>query len=284
MKRAIKKVLACLLPIVLAVTFVAGTFEIGEMLGSPGVVAYVLGSDDTPAPSPSPSPSPSRTVTKSRNPLTASGKTVELKATDTAKEKQVISRKNAIKVKNAKGPVIYKKTSGSSKITIDKKTGKITVKKGLKKGTYKVKVNVTAGGTRYYYYKTVKTTVKIKVLAVTNTLTAKGKTVDVSGSDLETAKKVIGRKKAISISKPKGKVTYAKESGNKGITIDSSTGDITVAKGTAPGTYKVKVKVKAAGNGQYKSATKTVSVTIEISEPETPAPAEGENTSGTDAV
>ena len=43
----------------------------------------------------------------------------------------------------------YKKVKGSRKITINAKTGKVTVRKGLKKGTYKVKVKVTAAGIKY---------------------------------------------------------------------------------------------------------------------------------------
>ena len=38
----------------------------------------------------------------------------------------------------------YKGVSGPKKITINKTTGNITVKKGLKNGAYKVKVKVTA--------------------------------------------------------------------------------------------------------------------------------------------
>ncbi len=40
--------------------------------------------------------------------------------------------------------------SGNSKITVNKKTGVITVNKGIKKGTYTYKVNVTAAGNNAY--------------------------------------------------------------------------------------------------------------------------------------
>ena len=42
---------------------------------------------------------------------------------------------------NSKGKLSYKKTSGSSGISVNSKTGKITVKKGMKKGNYKIKVD-----------------------------------------------------------------------------------------------------------------------------------------------
>ena len=56
----------------------------------------------------------------------------------------------------------FKKTSGNAKITIAK-GGKVTVKKGLKKGTYKVKVKVTKAATANYKVKTVTKTLTIKV-------------------------------------------------------------------------------------------------------------------------
>lgn len=65
---------------------------------------------------------------------------------------------------NSKGTLSYKKLSGSSAIKIDAKTGKLTVKKGLKKGTYKVKVQIKAAARGSYNAgsKTVTVTVKVK--------------------------------------------------------------------------------------------------------------------------
>ena len=68
----------------------------------------------------------------------------------------------------AQGKVTYKKVSVikkkfAKKITVNKKTGKITVKKGLKKGTYKLKIKVTAAGTTAYKAGSKTVTVKIKV-------------------------------------------------------------------------------------------------------------------------
>ena len=65
----------------------------------------------------------------------------------------------------AEGTVSFKKSSGNSKITVSK-AGKVTVKKGIKKGTYKVKVKVSATGTyRYPTYAAASTnkTVTVKV-------------------------------------------------------------------------------------------------------------------------
>ena len=64
---------------------------------------------------------------------------------------------------NSKGKVSFKKTSGNAGIAVSS-TGKVTVKKGLKKGTYKVKVRVSAAANGSYKArsKTVTVTVKVK--------------------------------------------------------------------------------------------------------------------------
>jgi hypothetical protein len=64
---------------------------------------------------------------------------------------------------DAKAKVTFKKSSGNKNITVSSK-GKVTVKKGLKKGKYTVKVIVTKAETAHYAKatKTVKVTVKVK--------------------------------------------------------------------------------------------------------------------------
>ena len=91
-------------------------------------------------------------------------------ATDVSKETiKVTTKSKAIKASKLKksnqtftiktgatGDVTFKKVSGDKKITVAK-NGKVTVKKGLKKGTYTLKVKVTG--------KTVMTTTaKVKVV------------------------------------------------------------------------------------------------------------------------
>lgn len=63
----------------------------------------------------------------------------------------------------AKGALKYSKKSGSSKLLFHKKSGKITVKKGTAKGTYKMKLQITAKATKNYKAKTVTKTVTVKV-------------------------------------------------------------------------------------------------------------------------
>ncbi len=97
------------------------------------------------------------------NTMTVKAKSPVLKAKTLAKKKQVIPASKAFTIKKAKGKVTFKKVKGNAKISVAAKTGKITVKKGLKKGTYKVAVNVTAAGTNIYKKLTKKVTVKIRV-------------------------------------------------------------------------------------------------------------------------
>ena len=75
---------------------------------------------------------------------------------------KVIAKAKAFKVTTAKGKVTFKKAKGNKKIAVSK-AGKVTVKKGLKKGTYKVKVKVTAAGNANYKKATKTVTLKVKV-------------------------------------------------------------------------------------------------------------------------
>jgi hypothetical protein len=84
------------------------------------------------------------TFNKKNSKLKARGLTVNLKYSKLRKKDLII--KYAIKTRKAhghRGIMSYKKLSGNRKIKIDRKTGRVTVKKGLKKGYYKVKVKVS---------------------------------------------------------------------------------------------------------------------------------------------
>ena len=65
---------------------------------------------------------------------------------------------------SSKGTLTYAKASGNSAFTVNKTNGKITVKKGLRKGTYKIKVKISAKAKGNYNAgsKTVTVTVKVK--------------------------------------------------------------------------------------------------------------------------
>ena len=110
------------------------------------------------------------------NTLKASGKTYKIKASKIKKRTVTVTRKKAIKITSYKGKLTYKKGTLkykklsksklkklAKKFSINKKTGKITIKKGLKKGTYKLQVKVTASGNSSFKPKTKTVTVTFKV-------------------------------------------------------------------------------------------------------------------------
>ena len=103
------------------------------------------------------------TVVKGANTLTAKGKTATVKASAVKKAAQTVKRASAIAVSKQKGKLTYKKVGGNGKITVST-TAIITVKKGLKKGSYKLKVNVKAAGNANWKAgsKTVTATIKVQ--------------------------------------------------------------------------------------------------------------------------
>ena len=101
---------------------------------------------------------------KKANPLKIKAKTAKVKYKKLKKKNQTLAVSKVITfTKKGQGKVTYTKASGNKKITINKKTGKITIKKGLKKGTYKVKVKVKAAGNAEYNTATKTATFKIKI-------------------------------------------------------------------------------------------------------------------------
>jgi hypothetical protein len=95
------------------------------------------------------------------NPLNAKGKTKKVKYSKVKKAKQTVK---AIEVINYVGKLSYSKVSGSAKLSVNKTSGKITVKKKTKKGTYKIKVKITAKGDSGFKKGTKTVTVTIKVV------------------------------------------------------------------------------------------------------------------------
>ena len=106
------------------------------------------------------------------NTLTVTPKTAKVKYKKLRKKKQTVARSKVMNVQYAQGKVTYKLTGvkrGKSKkykkyFKINSTTGKVTIKKRLKKGTYKVTCKVTAAGDSYYRSgtRTVTFTIKVK--------------------------------------------------------------------------------------------------------------------------
>lgn len=103
-------------------------------------------------------------IDQAKNPMTVKSANKNFKA-KTAKKKAQSYK--AITVAKAQGTVTYtaKAVNAKSKkaLTFNKKNGKITVKKKTRKGTYKMKITVTAKGNTNYAKSTVTKTVTVKV-------------------------------------------------------------------------------------------------------------------------
>ena len=104
-------------------------------------------------------------INKAANPLKVKAKTVKVKFSKLKKKVQKLKVTKVVRfTKKGQGTLTYKKVKGNKKITINKKTGKVTIKKGLKKGTYKVRMKIKARGNANYNASAFKTiTFKIKI-------------------------------------------------------------------------------------------------------------------------
>jgi hypothetical protein len=104
-------------------------------------------------------------IKKAKNPIKLKAKTVTVDSSKLKKAKVAIKLDKYLKVTSAQGKVTYKKSGGNKAVSVNKKTGKITIrKKGLKKGkAYQIKIKVKAAGNANYKAKTKTVTVKIKV-------------------------------------------------------------------------------------------------------------------------
>ena len=103
-------------------------------------------------------------IVKAANALKIKGKTATVRYSKLKKKAQTLKAARVIRfVNKGQGRINYAKSSGTKKITINKKNGKMTVKKGLKKGIYKVKVKVTAKGDAAHRKATKAVTFKVKI-------------------------------------------------------------------------------------------------------------------------
>lgn len=74
-----------------------------------------------------------------------------------------------------------------------------------------------------------------------------GKTAKIKYSKLRKKAQTLKLGKVLTVRYPEGKCTYQKKSGNRKITINRTTGKVTIKKGLKKGKYKVKVKVTDSG-------------------------------------
>ena len=111
-----------------------------------------------------------------------------------------------------------------------------------------------------------------KITKIANTLKLKAKTATVKYSKVKKKAQTLAVSKIMTVNpKGQGKLTYTVNSAKKGkksfkskFSINKTTGKLTVKKGLAKGTYKVKVTVKAAGDVNHDGATKAVTFTVKV--------------------
>ena len=106
-----------------------------------------------------------------------------------------------------------------------------------------------------------------QLLVAKNTLKASGRTVRIKYKKVKKSSLKVKSSKAITVTKPNGKVTYQivkKDKRAKGKISIKSNGTLNIKKGLRKGTYKIKVKVTAAGTSLYMPGSKTVTVTVKV--------------------
>ena len=167
------------------------------------------------------------------------------------------------------------KTAYTYNAKVQKPTVKTVGGKALKAGTdYTIKYSnasskatgtytITVTGKGNYTGTSAKATYKIN--KAVNPLTVKAKTATVKFSAVKKKAQTLAVSKVLAVSRNQGKVTYVKAGGNAKITINKTTGKVTVKQGLKKGTYGVKTKVTAAGNANYKALTKTVTFKVKVS-------------------
>ena len=169
--------------------------------------------------------------------------------------------------------IIPKKVNGAALDTshgypVAKEGDKIIVDTFIRDKNFKLYNNgkeVTDKDEKGKYYVIVPRGGKVDLTAeAKNPMTLKGKIIKVKA--LALSKKAQTRKiaKAIKIINAKGTLSYQKVKGKKKITIDPTTGKITIKKGLKKGIYKVTVKVTASGDETYKPLTSKVAFTINV--------------------
>ena len=115
----------------------------------------------------------------------------------------------------------------------------------------------------YYGSKTATFTIR----KANNTLTVQNVTRYVT--DTVVKKKGMTIYGATGVDGAQGKTTFKKlKKSSSALSIDASTGAVSIEKGTKPGSYKLKIKVNASGNNNYKAMAKKFTLTVKVASKE----------------
>ena len=160
------------------------------------------------------------------------------------------------------------KTGSGGKVTYkyysDAKCTKAVAAKNVKAaGTYWVRATLAADAN---WKAATSAAAKLTVAKAANPITVKSSKRTVSYSKVRSKAQTVA---PLAVTKAQGakafsvaKWTTAKA--KKYLSVNKSTGKVTVKKGTPKGTYKLQVKVAAKGNANYKAGSKTVTVTVVV--------------------
>jgi len=89
-------------------------------------------------------------INKASNHISVRMKSFKIKRSAVKKKNKKYAVSKYLTISKKKGTLSFKKTSGNKKILIDSKTGKMTIKKGIKKGSYIVGLRVKDSGNQNY--------------------------------------------------------------------------------------------------------------------------------------
>lgn len=152
---------------------------------------------------------------------------------------------------------IYYTDSACTK-TASKAENKASVAGGVpvNAGTYYVKASVASDAN---YNSAESAAVKLTIKKAAQKVSVKKTSKSYKASKLKKAKKTF----SIAAS-AKGTLKFSKKSGSNKLKVNAKTGKITVKKGTAKGSYKIKITIKAKATNNYKSTTITKTIKVKV--------------------
>ena len=186
------------------------------------------------------------------------------KAFTIVKASQAITASNKSVAMGKTVALAAKRTKGSGKLTYKSSNTSIIkvnasgIVTPVKAG--KAKVTITAASTSNWE----KATRVVAVTVTKGTQPMVAKAVARSASAKALKSKAVAVARPMNVTKAQGKLSYAKASGAKCLSVNKKTGKVTVKKGTKKGIYKIKIKVTAAGTKNYKKGSKTVTCKVTV--------------------
>ena len=106
--------------------------------------------------------------------------------------------------------------------------------------------------------------VSFKINKAGNGLSVAGKTYKIKRSKVKKKAKKVAVSSVMTVKRANGVVRYAKVSGSKKLSINASTGAVTIKKKTKKGTYKMIVNVTAAGDANHSAVTRRVTIKVKV--------------------